>query len=110
LRIAENDGVLAVSCDAGVSVRDFERFWTRSFGGTARLTGSGGNDAEDSISLATLALRLFETVPALGARTLAGEAGNLPLELEVIAMSGPRIEEVKIAANPKEEDTNESSA
>jgi CBS domain containing-hemolysin-like protein len=103
LRVTENDGVLAVACDAGVSVRDFERFWTRSFGGTARLIGSGGNDAEDSISLATLALRLFETVPALGARTLAGEAGNLPLELEVIAMSGPRIEEVKIVANQKEQ-------
>lgn len=103
LRIAENDGALAVACDAGVSVRDFEKFWNRSFGGTARLLGTGGDDAEDSMSLATLALRLFETVPALGARTLAGQAGQLPLELEVTSMTGPRIEEVKIMANQSED-------
>ncbi len=98
LRIDENDGGQAVACDAGVSVRDFERFWQRSFGDIARLLEAGGADAEDSISLATLALRLFETVPVPGARTVAGAAGSAPLELEVTAMSGPRIEEVKIAA------------
>lgn len=104
LRIAENNGVQAVACDAGVSVRDFERFWQRSFGDTARLIEAGGSDAEDSISLATLALRLFETVPVPGARTIAGAAGNAPLELEVTSMSGPRIEEVTIAAGQNEAD------
>ncbi len=102
LRIDESGVGQAVTCDAGVSVRDFERFWKRSFGDTARLIETGA-DAEDSISLATLALRLFETVPVPGARTVAGEAGNTPLELEVTAMSGPRIEEVKIAAGQGEE-------
>ena len=102
LRIDETNNGQAVACDAGVSVRDFERFWQRSFGDTARLLEAGGADAEDSISLATLALRLFETVPVPGARTVAGAAGSAPLQLEVTAMSGPRIEEVKIAASAGE--------
>jgi CBS domain containing-hemolysin-like protein len=92
----------AVACDASVTVRDFERFWHRSFGDSARLT-IGSEPADPSISLAALALQLFESVPQPGDRTVAGiargasRALQAPIELEVVAMDGPRIEELKFA-------------
>lgn len=107
LRLAGGEGGRAVICDAGVSVRDFERFWNRHFGGAARLCEADGADAEDSSSLSAFALRLFQTVPASGARTLAGQAGAGPLYLEVLAMNGPRIEEVKIEEIPAVESIEE---
>ena len=46
-----------VSCDASVSVRDFERFWEREFDRTAQLYMRDGEEAEDSISLAFRTVR-----------------------------------------------------
>ncbi len=111
LRVVNHDGQKVVACDGGVTVRDFERFWERSFGLSARLLDPQGADADDSLSLAALALRLFESVPSPGARTKAGECGPIAapsrLELEVVAMNGPRIEEVKVAEVKIEEAAEE---
>jgi len=91
-----------VGCDATVTVRDFERFWQRSFGDTAKLS-IAGEAADPSISLAALALRLFESVPAPGDHVAAGAVrassknGQAKIELEVVAMDGPRIEELKMS-------------
>jgi CBS domain containing-hemolysin-like protein len=112
LRVAENDGLRAIAADAGVSVRDFERFWTRSFGGTVRLCEPDGDDADDSLSLSAFALRLFQTVPVPGAKIEAGQCasqnGAAPLNLEVVTMNGPRIEEVKLVEVKTEEDETTS--
>lgn len=94
-----------VACDATVTVRDFERFWQRSFGDTAQLSVAG-EDADPSISLAALALQLFESVPQPGDRVTAGsvrgstKSSQPRIELEVMAMDGPRIEELKMTEIP----------
>jgi len=80
-----------VSCDASVSVRDLERFWEREFNQTAQLFMRNGEEADDSISLAALALDLFDGVPQLSAQTAAGSPN---LTLTVIGMDGPRIVKV----------------
>lgn len=80
-----------VNCDASVSVRDLERFWEREFDQTAQLYMRNGDEAEDSISLAALALDLFDGVPQLGAQSAAGSPD---LTLTVIGMDGPRIVKV----------------
>ncbi len=80
-----------VSCDASVSVRDLERFWEREFDQTAQLYMRSGEEADDSISLAALALDLFDGVPQLGAQSAAGSPD---LTLTVLGMDGPRIVKV----------------
>jgi CBS domain containing-hemolysin-like protein len=80
-----------VSCDASVSVRDLERFWEREFNQTAQLYMRNGEEADDSISLAALALDLFDGVPQLGAQIAAGSPD---LRLTVLGMDGPRIVKV----------------
>lgn len=89
-----------VACDAGVAVRDFERFWKKSFAQTARLHDAE-KTAEPSISLAAWALHLFDGVPQPGQRARAGSIVTTKvdaawLEMEVLLMDGPRIEEVQI--------------
>ncbi|MEO6908417.1 MAG: transporter associated domain-containing protein, partial [Abditibacteriaceae bacterium] len=80
-----------VSCDASVSVRDLERFWEREFHQSAQLYMRNSEEAEDSISLAALALDLFDGIPQLGAQTAAGSPD---LSLTVLGMDGPRIVKV----------------
>jgi CBS domain containing-hemolysin-like protein len=80
-----------VSCDASVSVRDLERFWEREFNQRAQLYMRNGEEAEDSISLAALALDLFDGVPQIGAQI---SAGSPDLRLTVLGMDGPRIVKV----------------
>jgi len=84
-----------VSCDASVSVRDLERFWEREFDQTAQLYMRSGEEADDSISLAALALDLFDGVPQLGAQSAAGSPD---LTLTVLGMDGPRIVKVLLQA------------
>ena len=87
----QRHGTDEVICDASVSVRDLERFWEREFDQTAQLYTRDGEEAEDSISLAALALDLFDGIPQLGART---KAGSPDLTLTVLGMDGPRIVKV----------------
>jgi CBS domain containing-hemolysin-like protein len=84
----DGDGVI---CDASVSVRDLERFWEREFDQTAQLYTRDGEEAEDSISLAALALDLFDGIPQIGAHSAAGSPD---LTLTVLGMDGPRIVKV----------------
>ena len=104
------DGVL--QCSASTSVRDCEKFWEKSFRQSAALKDETGDDADDSQSLAALALHLFNGVPNVGDRVEVGVLENanatsnssssktetpIPsLEMEVLEMSGPRIATVKI--------------
>ncbi len=93
-------------CDASTPVREFGKFWHRSFGFVATLRGFDGAPAPSSQTLASLALELFQNVPQIGDEIRAGEApastadirADFVLQMEVTKMEGPRIEEVKIAA------------
>jgi CBS domain containing-hemolysin-like protein len=92
----------AVRGEASVTVRDLSRFWQRYCGGEIELQNREGQPAEPSRSLAALALQLFDGVPTAGDRTRAGfasgrdEESSAPLEMEILNMNGPRIEEVQI--------------
>lgn len=113
-------GETALLCDAATTVREWGRFWAHNFAQSATLRGADGAPAASGQSLAALALELFQNVPRAGdcirageavalsvpshaARDAAEESGAseprvaLPLEMKVIRMAGPRIEEVKIA-------------
>jgi CBS domain containing-hemolysin-like protein len=90
-----------VACEGGVGVREVERFLEKSFGMPATLRGTDDEEADDTISLAALALQLFDGVPKAGDRLEAGvlsprenEDDDVALELEIARMDGPRIEEV----------------
>lgn len=90
-------------CAANLTVREAERFWEKSFKETLALKNEEGDDADDTISLAALALHLFDGVPSIGDRVRAGELENSSaasssfcVEMQVLAMSGPRIEQVKL--------------
>ncbi|PQV64065.1 CBS domain pair family protein [Abditibacterium utsteinense] len=93
-------------CDAATPVREFGKFWHRSFGFVATLRGFDGAPAPSSQSLASLSLELFQNVPQIGDQIRAGDAlaatsdirADFALWMEVTKMEGPRIEEVKIAA------------
>lgn len=107
----------ALRCSGSTSVRDCEKFWGKSFRQSAALKDETGGDAEDSLSLAALALHLFDGVPKVGDRVAAGVLENTEssgaLEMEVLEMSGPRIEVVKIELSkielPQDETTESSS-
>jgi putative hemolysin len=100
------DAPRAILCDAGVTVRECERFWQKSFNEAITLHEADDEVADASLSLSALSLQLFESVPRVGDRVAAGSivsratpASGHPrgrLELEVAAMDGPRIEEVKL--------------
>lgn len=98
----------AVVCDGDVSVRDLEKFWEQSFGSPATLRDDEGDEADDSHSVAGLALRLFDGVPQQGDRILAGEVVEsesedaLSLALEILVMDGPRIDAMKFELSPME--------
>lgn len=110
----------ALRCSGSTSVRDCEKFWEKSFRQNATLKDEDGEDADDSLSLAALALHLFDSVPSAGDRIEVGvlenadssasassnsassnksSSANTPLvqlEMEILEMSGPRIENVII--------------
>ena len=105
LRAVEGAEKPAVLCDASATVRDFGRFWGREFKMVSTLRGADGERAESSETLAALALELFEDVPRVGDKVGAGDAiavtpdirAHFDLELQVVKMDGPRIEEVCVA-------------
>ena len=104
-RVVENAATPSVLCDASATVRDFGRFWGRHFKMVPSLRGADGERAQSSETLAALALELFADVPGEGDAIAAGDAvaatpdirASFGLQLEIIKMEGPRIEEVKIA-------------
>ena len=112
LRVVETAATPTVLCDASATVRDFGRFFGRQFKMVPNLRGSDGKRAESGETLAALALELFADVPAEGDAITAGDAvaiapdarAEFGLQLQVMKMDGPRIEEVKItlAEEPKE--------
>lgn len=102
-------GAQIIVCDGGVSVREAGRFWEKSFGCEVVLRDADGQIADDTISLAALALHHFDGVPQAGERTNIGYAKNgedenerTTLELEVLRMDGPRIEavQIQVSQNP----------
>jgi CBS domain containing-hemolysin-like protein len=95
-------GSQSVACDGGVAVRDFERFWEKNFGEQAVLRDDKDADADDTISLAALALQLFDGVPREGDGIAAGvlrqdDKNTAHLHIEIARMDGPRIGEVRIS-------------
>jgi CBS domain containing-hemolysin-like protein len=89
-----------IAVDGGVTVREVERFWEKSFNEEAALRDEANEAADDTISLAALALQLFEGVPragdSIGAGVLLRDGEEIcgALEIEIARMDGPRIEEV----------------
>jgi CBS domain containing-hemolysin-like protein len=89
-----------IAVDGGVTVREVERFWEKSFNEEAALRDKANEAADDTISLAALALQLFEGVPragdSIGAGVLLRDGEEIcgALEIEIARMDGPRIEEV----------------
>lgn len=104
LRIVEDAATPTVLCDASATVRDFGRFFGRQFKMTTSLRGADGDRAESGETLAALALELFADVPSEGDTIAAGDAvavtpdirAQFGLQLQIVKMDGPRIEEVKI--------------
>jgi CBS domain containing-hemolysin-like protein len=100
LRIVRSDeNAQRIASDGGVTVREVERFWEKTFGDEAALRDEENEEADDTISLAALALQLFDGVPREGDRVAAGvlldedEDEIAALEIEIARMDGPRIEE-----------------
>ncbi len=88
----------ALRAAAGVTVRETERFWEKSFRHNLTLLDEGGEEADDTISLAALALHLFDGVPAVGDQTKAGTlADGAIVIMKILAMNGPRIEHVELS-------------
>ncbi len=104
LRLVEGANVPTLLCDASATVRDFGRFFGRQFKMVPSLRGADGERAESGETLAALALELFADVPDEGDAIAAGDAvavtpdirASFGLQLQVMKMDGPRIEEVKI--------------
>ena len=105
LRVVDGAQTPSVLCDASETVRDFGRFFGRQFKMVASLRGADGERAESGETLAALALELFADVPRVGDRVAAGDAvaitpdirATFGLEMQVMKMDGPRIEEVCVA-------------
>jgi CBS domain containing-hemolysin-like protein len=114
LRLAtSSDNTPCIAVDGGVTVREVERFWEKSFNDVAALRDHEDEDADDTISLAALALQLFEGVPHAGDRIRAGVLQDSNgedvgvLEIEIARMDGPRIEEVLVRhSTPTENESN----
>jgi CBS domain containing-hemolysin-like protein len=107
LRILQNDeSAQRIASDGGVTVREVECFWEKTFGEEASLRDEENEEADDSISLAALALQLFDGVPKEGEHIAAGvllddeDDEIAALEIEIARMDGPRIEEVWLQRVP----------
>lgn len=102
--VEESSGQRVVLCEAGSTVRDLGRFLQREFHIEPTLRDGDSERAEASLSLAALALDLFESVPKVGDKIVVGDGvastadirASFGLLLEVAHMEGPRIEEVRI--------------
>ena len=115
-QIAEVQGA-AILAPGAKTVREVEKFWHHAFGEYALLCGTPARDndaattaASPSQSLASLALELFDGVPQTGDHVALGQVFSIEpdrekleksaalaaLELQISAMSGPRIEEMRI--------------
>ncbi len=107
----------AILAPGAKTVREVEKFWLHAFGEHALLCGVPAREenatfaaATPSQSLASLALELFDGVPQTGDRVVLGQifsvapdrekpeslAALAALDLQVSAMNGPRIEEMRI--------------
>ncbi len=95
-------GEVALRVAAHVTVREVERFWQQQFAHPLTLQEKGGSDANDTTSLAALALHHFEKIPTVGARTTVGVLPGQSIEMEIVAMDGQRIEQVQLATVPGE--------
>ena len=103
-RAVEDAETPTVLCDASATVRDFGRFWGRHFKMVPSLRGADGERAQSGETLAALALELFADVPVEGDAVAAGNAvaatpdirAHFGLQLQIVKMDGPRIEEVQI--------------
>ena len=115
-QIAEVQGA-AILAPGAKTVREVEKFWHHAFGEYALLCGTPARDndalttaASPSQSLASLALELFDGVPQTGDRVALGQIFSIApdreklektvplavLDLQISAMNGPRIEEMRI--------------
>lgn len=93
----------ALRAAAGVTVRETERFWEKAWRQTLALQDENGEDADDTITLAALALHLFDGVPTTGQQTRAGAlSSGEAVAMTILAMNGPRIEHVHLAPLPPE--------
>ena len=107
----------AILAPSAKTVREVEKFWHHAFGEYALLCASPPRDggaltvaATPAQSLASLALELFDGVPQTGDRIALGQVFSgapdrenpakstalATLDLQISAMNGPRIEEVRI--------------
>jgi CBS domain containing-hemolysin-like protein len=97
-------GENALRAAAGVTVREAERFWEKEFRHNLTLKDTDEQDADDTISLAALALHLFDGVPKAGHETKAGIlTDGTSVALKIVAMDGPRIEQVQLSPMEMEE-------
>ena len=83
---------------AGITVREVERFWEKEFRHNLTLKDVDDQDADDTISLAALALHLFDGVPNVSDQTKAGTlADGADVGMKILEMDGPRIVNVQLA-------------
>jgi CBS domain containing-hemolysin-like protein len=95
------EGILRAA--AGVTVREAERFWEKSLRHNLTLQDTNEQDADDTISLAALALHLFDGVPEVGQETKAGLlTDGATVAMKILAMDGPRIENVQLRREESE--------
>ncbi len=115
-QVAEVQGA-AILAPGAKTVREVEKFWQHAFGEHALLCGVPARDrdtiitaAAPSQSLASLALELFDGVPQTGDHVALGQiflsapdrenpenaSATATLDLQISAMNGPRIEEMRI--------------
>lgn len=94
----EITGEASLRAAAHVTVREVERFWEKEFTHPLTLQEKTGAEADDTTSMAALALHLFEEIPSVGDRVTAGTL--LPeqnVEMEILAMDGHRIEQIRLS-------------
>jgi CBS domain containing-hemolysin-like protein len=73
LRVVTTDNsASAIAVEAGITVREVRRFWQQNFAETLHLSDAGGRETDESMSMAALALQLFDGVPQPGDRVAAG--------------------------------------
>ncbi len=102
------DGDNIILCDGRETVRDAGRFWEKHFEGQLVLQDHEDEEAEETMTLAALALHLFDGVPEAGDRIAAGalkveDEVTGAINLEIARMDGPRIAEVRLTRIPSKE-------
>jgi putative hemolysin len=116
----EGQPLHTVSCDADVTVREAVSFWRSTFGQALRLRDKSELPAETSMSLAALALRLFDGLPQPGDCVPAGivvsknsddksDENEIAVMLCAEAVAGSRIEKVRLQSQALAEEEEEES-